>query len=119
MLTSHQFSLVVGASVPRSWQHVRFYQSIGQGGYCLWGFPAASSAATIARVQQLGGVVTCAGECASAPGFRWVHFTASPSLAAQFALKFHAPVGATPLLVTGKGTLGKRRGARVLVQSVA
>jgi hypothetical protein len=119
MLTSHQFSLVVGAKVPRSWAGVRFWRSLGAGCYCLWGFPVAGSAQAIERLQVLGCVVERAGECSTAPGFRWVTFQATPAAAAKLALWFPAPSGATPLLVTGKGTLGKRRGARVLVQSVA
>jgi hypothetical protein len=117
MLTVQQFQLVAGQSVPRSWSTVRFWRSLGAGCYCLWGFPASQSAQAIARVQALGGQVERAGHCATAPGYRWVTFQASPALAASLALRFPAPVGATPLLVTGKGALGKRRGARVLVQA--
>ena len=117
MVTAQQFQLVAGQSVPRSWSTVRFWRSLGAGCYCLWGFPESPAAQLIERVQALGGSVERAGHCATAPGYRWVTFQASPALAASLALRFPAPRGATPLLVTGKGTLGKRRGARVLVQS--
>ena len=117
MVTVHQFQLVAGQSVPRSWSSVRFWRSLGAGCYCLWGFPASGAEQAIARVQALGATVERAGTCSTAPGYRWVTFQASPALAASLALRFPAPSGATPLLVTGKGTLGKRRGARVLVQS--
>lgn len=116
MLTSHQFSLVSGAKVPRSWSRVRFWRSFGAGCYCLWGFPVANSSQVVERLQAQGVVVARAGECSTAPGYGWVTFQASPALAAKLALWFPAPSGATPLLVTGKGALGKRRGARVLVQ---
>lgn len=78
----------------------------------------ASSAQVIARLQAQGAVIERAGECSTAPGYRWVTFQASPALAAKLSLWFPAPSGATPLLVTGKGTLGKRRGARVLAQAL-
>ncbi len=117
MFTRQQFSLVSGAKVPRSWASVRFWRSLGAGCYCLWGIPVNGSAQAIERLQAQGATIEQAGECSSAPGYRWVTFQASPELAAKLALWFPAPSGATPLLVTGKGTLGKRRGARVLVQS--
>lgn len=118
MLTSQQFSLVIGSRVPRSWSGVRFWRSLGAGCFCLWGVPVGGSAQAIERLQAQGAVVERAGECSTAPGYRWVTFQASPELAAKLALWFPAPSGATPLLVTGKGTLGKRRGARVVVQSL-
>lgn len=116
MLTRQQFELVTGVSVRVTWRHARFWRSLGRGCYCLWGFPIEHSSQSISRLQVLGAVIEQAGECSTAPGYRWVTFQASPALAAKLALRFPAPSGATPLLVTGKGTLGKRRGARVLTQ---
>jgi hypothetical protein len=115
--TSHQLALVVGRPVPLSWRHTRFYQSIAAGGYCLHGFPVAELAYVQARFTHLGCTIQGWGACSQAPTLGWVHFTGPQSVAAALSLQFPAPSGATPLLVTGKGALGKRRGARVLVQA--
>ena len=70
-----------------------------------------------ARFTHLGCTIQGWGACSQAPTLGWVHFTGPQSVAAALSLQFPAPSGATPLLVTGKGALGKRRGARVLVQA--
>ena len=116
-LTSAQFNLVRGVKVPLTWRMVRFYQSTSQGGYCLSGFPVRFHASVSSRLQAMGCTIQRSGTTGKG-ALGWVHFSASHPVAAKLSLMFAAPQGATPLVVTGSASIGKRKGSASVRQFV-
>ncbi|MEA5447976.1 hypothetical protein VB780_05305 [Leptolyngbya sp. CCNP1308] len=119
MLTRHQFSLVVGARVPRSWRHVRFWRSQGAGCFCLWGIPSAAAAPVSARLVSQGAYALGGGACSTFPGHSFITFQCPAATAARLALLFPCPAGSSPVVVSGSGVPGSRVGSRSVVQLCA
>ena len=85
----------------------------------LMGFPAHLIYRVATRLEALGCEIYREGSLLNQVEGYMV-FSGPERLIAKLALQFPAPIGVpSRIYITGKGKLGKRRGARVLVQAQA